>query len=73
MPVYEYSCNQCQKRFEKLFLKKPSSSEASIECPECHQADTRRVLSSFSSPAAESEFCPPGGCGDCPNQGGCWN
>ena len=41
MPTYEYECEMCGKRFEKM----QAITEASItECPECH-GKVRRLLS----------------------------
>ena len=72
MPTFEYTCNQCEKRFEKLLRK----TDQSVDCPHCQSADLTKLFSSFSHSsggAAEQDFCPPGGCGACPNPGFCAN
>ncbi len=51
MPIYEYSCQECGKRFE--LLRRFEDSDAGILCPECESARIERVLSAFST----------GGCG----------
>lgn len=73
MPIFEYSCNKCEQRFEKLLRK----SDQEVDCPKCRSTDLRKLFSSFASPSSESsdagDFCPPGGCGSCPNPGMCMN
>jgi len=59
MPIYEYACDQCSARFEKLV----PNMEAQVTCPEC-SAQPRRLPSVFSSPGATP--APQHGCG-----GGC--
>ena len=44
MPIYEYECRGCGKRFEKLVF---SSENPSINCPECGSTDTQRLMSIF--------------------------
>ncbi|MBN9420361.1 hypothetical protein ABS71_02795 [bacterium SCN 62-11] len=73
MPIFEYACNQCEQRFEKLLRK----ADQPVDCPQCQSPDLRKLFSTFASPAPGSEsaadFCPPGGCGACPNPGMCMN
>ncbi|MBX3169332.1 MAG: zinc ribbon domain-containing protein [Candidatus Eremiobacteraeota bacterium] len=71
MPIFEYACNQCEQRFEKLLRK----SDQEVDCPKCRSQDLRKLFSTFASPAADApqDFCPPGGCGACPNPGMCMN
>ena len=42
MPLYEYSCRKCSKRFE--FLVMGSDKPA---CPKCHGRDLQRLFSTF--------------------------
>ena len=42
MPLYEYSCRKCSKRFE--FLVMGSDKPA---CPRCHGRDLERLFSTF--------------------------
>ena len=61
MPIFEYVCNQCQRRFEALVLgeNKPS-------CPNCKGSNLEMQLSVFSVPAkAQSASQPVGACGTC--------
>jgi len=56
MPLYEYRCQKCGKKFE--LLRRMSDADRYLECPECRSAEVERLLSTFSA----------GGCR--PNQAG---
>ncbi len=43
MPVYEFTCQACGKRFEKLF--RSMSGKPAAPCPECGSTKTQRALS----------------------------
>jgi putative FmdB family regulatory protein len=43
MPLYEYDCRDCGRRFEKLVRK----DETAGPCPHCTSANIERVLSLF--------------------------
>lgn len=70
MPVYEYHCSNCDKKFE-IFHKSMNSNEEII-CPECKSKENKRVLSTFSASFAgssgsssfndNSDSAPAGGC-----------
>jgi len=45
MPIYEYRCLQCHKRYS-LFLR-GFSQEAVPVCPYCHSTQARRLISRF--------------------------
>jgi len=47
MPLYEYSCKQCRKKFE--VLRKHSDTSAAA-CPKCGSQDTERKPSGFNTP-----------------------
>jgi putative FmdB family regulatory protein len=44
MPIYEYVCKQCDKRFEKLVR-----GTMVVECPSCNGTDLQKQLSVFSA------------------------
>ena len=44
MPVYEFECEQCGRRFEEL----TASDTPSPACPECDSGQARRLLSPVS-------------------------
>ncbi len=63
MPLYEYVCRDCQRRFEALV-----TASRQPACPSCQGQQLEKQLSVFavsakgaSSPAA----APVGGCGTC--------
>lgn len=47
MPIYEYRCRGCGRRFEALVLKSTTAA-----CPDCANEDLERLLS---VPAVKSE------------------
>lgn len=47
MPIYEYVCNQCGERFEKLLLARGSAE--GITCPYCGSKETQKSVSAFAS------------------------
>jgi putative FmdB family regulatory protein len=63
MPLYEYSCRKCSRRFEQLLFGKEKPA-----CPKCGGADLEKLVSTFaahggdkSSDSFDSDF---GGGGD---------
>jgi putative FmdB family regulatory protein len=44
MPIFEYACKACGRRFE--FLKLPTTTAAPV-CPDCQSGDLERLLSAF--------------------------
>ncbi|GBE57733.1 zinc ribbon domain protein [bacterium BMS3Abin01] len=45
MPIYEFTCKSCGKRFEELIR---SSDSDGIACCHCDSHDVERIISSFS-------------------------
>jgi len=71
MPLYEYLCEECDTRFERL--RPLSAIDDPACCPDGHPAG-RRVISIFSAVSKTSRGEPNligGGCGGC--GGGCTN
>lgn len=44
MPIYEYRCEACGQRFEKLVLTIDREPEA-LACPQCESPDVQRLIS----------------------------
>jgi putative FmdB family regulatory protein len=69
MPIYEYACPGCGKRFEKLVRR---FGEA-VACPSCASPDVEKQLSVFAvataAPPAAFAGCGAGACS--PGGGGC--
>ncbi|NLH51123.1 MAG: zinc ribbon domain-containing protein [Myxococcales bacterium] len=51
MPIYEYTCDDCGHRFEKLVR---SADPAAPACPSCQSAKTHKQLSGFVSRSGNS-------------------
>ncbi len=47
MPLYEYHCSVCERRFETL--RRMSQADDPIHCPHCTSPNPRRVLSVFAA------------------------
>ncbi|MCX5832702.1 MAG: zinc ribbon domain-containing protein [Deltaproteobacteria bacterium] len=47
MPIYEYECTKCGKRYEHLHASEATRDDAP-DCPECGGAEAKRVFSVFS-------------------------
>jgi putative FmdB family regulatory protein len=70
MPIYEYVCDDCGERYERIVMSKNTA----IECPKCASAKHTIQLSVFAAPANGSKSsssstsnsgggCCGGGCG----------
>ncbi|HZK82977.1 MAG TPA: zinc ribbon domain-containing protein [Humisphaera sp.] len=75
MPIYEYNCEKCHKKFDHL--ARTMSGDHKVACPECGSAKTARALSVFAvggesgektSGASEDPMC--GRCGQAPGSCG---
>jgi putative FmdB family regulatory protein len=54
MPIYEYRCEACGRRFEELVM----NSSQKVVCPDCESDDVERELSMF---ASSTGGCSPSG------------
>jgi len=67
MPIYEYSCEGCGNRFEKLV--RSSEQVLSAECPSCGDHHINQEYSTFAAragamrEAAQAPVCGGGMCG----------
>ncbi len=68
MPLFEYKCSKCSKKFE--VLHKSLNNLEDVECPECHSKEINKLLSSFSAAgfskseySSSAESCETGNCG----------
>ncbi len=68
MPIYEYECEDCGTRFDKLV--RGFSAPAEVTCPECGSAEVRKAFSTFASlgsrsstsaASSASDACAPSG------------
>jgi len=58
MPMFEYRCETCGQRFEKL---QKADETALPACPACGGAATVKLISSFAGVASSSAGCFSGG------------
>jgi putative FmdB family regulatory protein len=65
MPIFEYLCKGCGKRFEVIVL-----GSKAAECPQCSGSDLEQQLSKFAAHSHSSTSggampcgAPTGGCG----------
>ena len=74
MPIFEYICDDCGTRFEKLVRR---SEENGVQCPSCGEHHLTQQLSTFAahgaSPSAAKSPAEMRGCpgGMCSNPGMC--
>ncbi|PWU03843.1 MAG: zinc ribbon domain-containing protein [Terriglobia bacterium] len=72
MPIYEYSCDDCGTKFEKLVRRSAETSE--VACPSCGEKHLTQQLSTFAAHSngvaktADAPVCPSG---QCSNPGMC--
>ena len=57
MPIFEYTCEECRKTFERLTLQPQSGVQP--PCPQCGSMQTTKVFSTFSTQASAAG-CAPG-------------
>lgn len=58
MPMYDYRCDNCGKKFEELVWNS-STSDAEIICPHCGENKSKRLLSAPSvAVGSNSASCP---------------
>jgi len=67
MPIYEYQCEDCNTRFEKLVRR--AAEVADVDCPSCGQKHVSQQYSTFAAHANgaaasrdEGPACPGGMC-----------
>jgi putative FmdB family regulatory protein len=51
MPIYEYRCEECGRKFEQL--RRMSEADKDVICPKCESRKVKRQVSTFAA----------GGCG----------
>lgn len=63
MPIFEYACDDCGTKFEKL-IRRAAETE-SVNCPACGQDHLTTQYSTFSARAAASKASSPASaCGE---------
>jgi putative FmdB family regulatory protein len=71
MPIYEYACKTCGKRFERLVS---AGKDKDVVCVECGSAEVRKLISGFGIGGGSSRIkassssctsCSTKSCGTC--------
>ena len=57
MPVYEYECTHCGKRFAKR--RNLDNDDSDIECPDCGTKRPKRTVSGFLAGTPSEGMCAP--------------
>lgn len=47
MPIYEYRCQQCGRKFEKI--RRVTERDRPAECPECKSEESNLQVSGFAT------------------------
>lgn len=73
MPIFEYTCSECESKFEILTR---SSDDNNVSCPECNSSQVKKLFSSFSASTGSVSYsdnsCSTGSCNeDVPSVSGC--
>jgi putative FmdB family regulatory protein len=63
MPIYEYQCTQCEKKFE--VRQSFGEDGTKLNCPECHAPNPKRLFSSFFSPSSSTGELSESSCPTC--------
>ena len=77
MPIYEYLCESCGRKFEKLVRRSTDGDALEAGCPGCSGAGRKQDYSTFSAHASSggtsAASAPAMGCGGgmCGNPGMC--
>lgn len=69
MPLYDFSCNDCGSRFERLVRK--DAEIAKVDCPDCRGTHVARQLSLPAAPISSANT-QPAACGVGPPCGAPW-
>jgi putative FmdB family regulatory protein len=71
MPIYEYVCDDCGERYERIVMNKSTV----VACPKCESTKKTVQLSVFAAPAhgksSEGASAKPFGGGGCCSPGSC--
>jgi putative FmdB family regulatory protein len=60
MPLYEYECNQCGDRFERLVALR--EAKKAMKCPKCGSESVNKLMSAIASVSRRE-----GGASECPS------
>ncbi len=61
MPIYEFKCAKCAKKYEELVAVGGDSAG----CPECGSKETKRLFSAFGVKSGDNFTSSSSGCSSC--------
>jgi putative FmdB family regulatory protein len=61
MPIFEYACDDCGTKFEKLICR--SADAGDLRCPSCGQNHLTTQYSTFAAHSVAGKQSDPGECG----------
>lgn len=67
MPIYEYQCQVCGARFDKLV--RSIQTPMTVQCPQCGSQDCRKALSLFGTTGSSSTGSSAGAGASCAPSG----
>lgn len=67
MPIYEYVCQDCQTRYERLVMK----HNGEVRCPQCGSARATLQFSVFATKSSRASGEAAASCGCTPTSCGC--
>jgi len=71
MPLYDFSCQECNKPFEALLTSSSPAALDEVRCPKCGSKDVVKTISASSYRLASSSSTPIGKpLGGCISRGG---
>ena len=47
MPLYEYECRKCKKKFTTILLLSELEKSKHVRCPRCESTDVRKLIEPF--------------------------
>ncbi len=62
MPIFEYRCEDCGKRFDVFFRSAEAAEGEQLVCAECGSGRVKKMFSVIGIGGAGGEY-DPGGCG----------
>ncbi len=63
MPIYEYTCQDCQTDFE--LIRRMSDLDSDLVCEHCHGEQIIRRISRFNATSGGRTIAGNNGCGTC--------
>lgn len=63
MPIYEYTCQDCQTGFE--LIRNYSEADTNLVCTQCDGENVKRQISLFNASSGGRTLAGGDGCGSC--------